>query len=236
MPNFTKKNLQGEKRVCWRLRSMREARGLSIEAVANHTKINKTYLLALEECRFEDIPFSSLYIKNFVKKYVTAMGEDPEPFISQFYIEEMDAVEAVPVVPKKHAWLFFTAWPSVLRNTFLGLAGLSVVFYLGLQVKHTIAPPTLSLVGPDNGFIAYDNTIKLQGASEPATTIMINGQIIKSDEQGNFSEAIALAPGVNTIVVEAKKKHGKTTQTTRHIIYRESEHLSAQNNVLGATN
>ncbi len=236
MPNFTKKNLQGEQRVCWRLRSIREARGLTIEALANHTKINKAYLLALEDCRFSDIPFSALYIKNFVKKYVLALGEDPEPFISQFCIEELDNVQVAPPAPKRNAWLFFTAWPSVVRNSLFGLAGLSVVFYLGLQVKDTISPPNLSLVGPDNGFIAYDNTIRLQGASEPATTVMINGQAIKSDEHGNFAEAIALTPGVNTIVVEAKKKHGKSTQTTRHIIYRESEHFSAQSNVLGSTN
>lgn len=236
MPNFTKKNLQGSVRVCWRLRSIREARGFTIESLANYTKINKSYLLALEECRFEDIPFSPLYLKNFVKKYVSALGEDPEPFVSQFCIEELDTIHTSTPLPKNSSWLFFTAWPSVVRNSFIGLAGLSVVFYLGLQVKHTIAPPTLSLIGPDNGFIAYDSTIKLQGSSEPATSIMINGQAIKSDEQGNFSEAIALAPGVNTIVVEAKKKHGKTTQTTRHIIYRESEHFSAQSNVLGSTN
>ena len=87
MLNFTKKNLQGSQRVCFRLQAIREAKGLTLEYVAEQTKINKTYLSALEECRFEDIPFSSLYQKNFIKKYARAIGENPESFISQFCIE-----------------------------------------------------------------------------------------------------------------------------------------------------
>ncbi len=237
MQSFTKKNLQGAERVCFRLASLRESRGVTVEVLAQQTKINKHYLQALEECRFSDIPFSTLYQKNFVKKYVSALGEDPEPYLSQFYIEEMDAADNKPVAtPQQRPWHFFTAWSSVVRNSVLAFGGLLMVTYLGLQVKQTIAPPQLALVGLDNGFIVQDKTVTLRGFSEPEAQVLVNGQTIKSDEQGNFAEAIALNPGVNTIVVEAKKKHGKTTQTTRHVIYKEPTHFSAQDTVLGVTN
>lgn len=237
MPNFTKKNLQGTERVCFRLAALREAHGFTLEVLSQQTKINKQYLLALEECRFNDIPFSTLYQKNFVKKYVTALGENPEPYLSQFYIEEMDkAEENLTTAPKRRPWHFFTAWSSVVRGSMLAISGLALVTYLGLQVKHTIAPPSLALVGLDNGFIVQDKTVTLRGFSEPEAQVLVNGQTIKSDEQGNFAEAIALNPGVNTIVVEAKKKHGKTTQTTRHIIYKEPTHFSAQSNIMDTAN
>lgn len=235
MLNFTKKNLQGSERVCFRLQAIREAKGLTLEYVAEQTKINKTYLIALEECRFEDIPFSSLYQKNFIKKYAGAIGENPESFISQFCIEEMEPA-APRVIPNRKHWLFFTAWPSVMRAVLLGSFALMLTGYLGWQIRNTISPPALSLVSPDNGYITRDNTITLRGASEPATTIMINGQGIRSDDFGNFTEAIALNPGVNTIVIEAKKKHGKSTQTTRHIVYKEPSRLSSQADFLEAKN
>ncbi len=235
MLNFTKKNLQGSERVCFRLQAIREAKGLTLEYVSEQTKINKTYLTALEECRFEDIPFSSLYQKNFIKKYAQAIDENPESFLSQFCIEEMEPA-APRVVPNRKHWLFFTAWPTVTRGILFGSAALLVTGYLGWQIKNTISPPSLSLVSPDNGFITRDNVITLRGASEPATTVMINGQVIRSDDFGNFTEAIALNPGVNTIVVEAKKKHGKSIQTTRHIVYKEPSRLSSQADFLEAQN
>lgn len=235
MPNFTKKNLQGSERVCFRLQAIREAKGLTLEYVAEQTKINKTYLSALEECRFNDIPFSSLYQKNFIKKYARAIGENPESFLSQFCIEEMEPA-APRAVPNRKHWLFFTAWPTVMRSVFLGSLALLLTGYLGWQIQNTISPPPLSLTSPDNGFITRDNTITLRGASEPAAMIMINGQAIHSDDFGNFTEAIALNPGVNTIVVEAKKKHGKSTQTTRHIVYKEPSRLSSQADFLEAQN
>lgn len=236
MENFTKKTIQGTERVCFRLRAAREAHGFSLETLSLQTKINKHYLLALEECRFTDIPFSSLYQKNFVKKYALALGENPEPFLSQFCIEEMETVTTAPTIKPRRTWLQNLAWSSVARSAALGLTGLTVVLYLGIQVKNTISPPNLAVIGPANGSIAYDNTITLRGATEPATTVSVNGQTIKSDEQGNFAESIALAPGVNTIVVSAKKKHGKVTEDTRHIIYKEADHFSAQTNVLGTNN
>ncbi len=235
MLEFTKKNLQGSQRVCFRLQALREAKGLTLEYIADQTKINKTYLIALEEGRFEDIPFSSLYKKSFIKKYALAIGEDAETFISQFCIEEMEPSTPHTVPTRKH-WVFFTAWPSVARTTTLSGIALLLTSYLGWQIQNTISPPPLTLASPDNGFITRDNVITLRGASEPATSIMVNGQAIHSDDLGNFTEAIALNPGVNTIVIEAKKKHGKSTQTTRHIVYKEPSRLSSQSDFLEAKN
>jgi transcriptional regulator with XRE-family HTH domain len=234
MSGFVTKQLTKNERVCWRLRAAREAAGMSLEFIADQTKINPRYLLALEECRFNDIPFSALYQKNFIKKYAIAVGADPEEYVSQYFVEEIAPEPTMHI--KQKSRFFFTAWPALVRGGLFTLAGLAVIFYLGQQVHKTIAPPALALIGPDNGFISRDNTITLRGKSEPATKIMVNGQTIKSDDHGDFSEAIALSPGVNTIVIEAQKKHGKTTQIVRHIVYKENTAFSLQTNVLDTKN
>ncbi len=228
MPTFTKKQLQIPHRVCLRLRTAREAAGFTLEAIAEKTKINKNYLLALEECRFNDLNVSSLYQKNFIKKYAEAIGVNPEPFISQFVIEEIDTIEAKLPLQSKRQHFVLTPWPNIIRLSVIVLLGSGLLFYLGRQVKRTIDPPKLSLAMADNGYIAHDNMINVTGTSEPEVQIRVNGQSIKTNEQGQFNEPIALSPGINTIVVVAQKKHGKSTETIRHIIYEENPRFSLQ--------
>lgn len=228
MPTFTRKQLQVPHRVCLRLRAAREAAGFTLEALAEKTKINKNYLAALEDCRFHDLPVSSLYQKNFIKKYAEAIGIDPEPFTSQFLIEESDTINTnVPSQSTRRRFIL-TPWPNVIRLSVIVFLASGLLLYLGKQVKRTIDPPKLSLAMPDSGYIAHDNTVNIAGISEPEVQVRINGQPIKSDERGQFNEAIALSPGLNTIVVVAQKKHGKSTQSIRHIIYEENPRFSLQ--------
>lgn len=235
MPTFIKKQLANSERVCLRLRAARVASGISLETVAERTKINPRYLVAMEECRFNDIPFSALYQKNFIKKYAAAIDVDPEQFINQYFVEEVGP-QNIALGQKKSTRLFLTAWPNIIRSGALVFLGIIMALYLGQQVRRTISPPALALLTPDNGFISSENTVVLRGSSEPETKVMVNGQVIKSNDAGDFDESIALNPGVNTIVVEAQKKHGKTTHITRHIVYKESPSFSLKSNVLSTKN
>jgi len=56
-----------------RLRRAREARGLSLDAVAASTHIRERYLEALEEERFEEIP-GTAYVKGFLRSYAVHLG------------------------------------------------------------------------------------------------------------------------------------------------------------------
>ncbi|KKW42810.1 MAG: Transcriptional regulator [Candidatus Magasanikbacteria bacterium GW2011_GWA2_56_11] len=227
MPPFTKKSLTSPYRVCLRLKQAREERGVSLEAIAEKTKINKCYLAALEECRFDDLKLPPLYQKNFVKKYVSALGLDPEPYVTQFFIEELDLSDRSDCHPKKTPRLSsLSNLPRLLRAGAVGLITLVLVLYLGLQVKNTLEPPRLALSSPLNGFIAHKNSIAIIGATDPEVKVSINGQQIKSDETGRFNESVTLNPGINTIVVSAEKKHGQITEETRHIIYKQTDRFS----------
>src|SRR5215471_4849009 len=56
-----------------RLRRAREARGLTLDAVAASTHIRERYLEALEEERFEEIP-GPAYVKGFLRNYAVHLG------------------------------------------------------------------------------------------------------------------------------------------------------------------
>ena len=65
------------------LREAREAKGLTIEQVADTTRIMPSMIEALEAENFSKIA-APLYGRGFVKLYCTAIGLDPEPLVAEF--------------------------------------------------------------------------------------------------------------------------------------------------------
>ncbi len=228
MSIFTHKTITPHVRICLRLQQARDSRGISLDVIAQKTKINKNWLAALEECRFADIPAGPLYQKNYLKKYLEALDLDPASYLSQFATEEINSakLELLPSPRRSYGRKYFNNLPNLFRFSLIGIFVISLLFYLGKQVKNTLEPPFLTLSSPVNGFIAQNNSITISGASEPEVRIAINGQPVMSDEVGRFNQPVTLSPGINTIIVTAQKKHGKTTEETRHIIYKENPKLS----------
>lgn len=228
MPKFTHKTLTPHARVCSRLKQARETKGISLETIAQKTKINKNWLAALEDCRFTDIPAGPLYQKNYLKKYLETLYINPVSYLSQFTTEEINNAKPEPTQHSRRSYgrQYFSDLPNLFRVGLIGIFVIGLLFYLGKQIKNTLEPPVLTLTSPVNGFIAQKNSINIVGSSEPEVRISINGQPVMNDGVGRFNQLITLNPGINTIVVTAQKKHGKTTEEIRHIIYKENQKLS----------
>lgn len=63
-----------------RLRETREAKGLDVAAAAEALKIRRALLLALEECRFEELPEPAL-ARGYLRRYAQLLGLDPAPLL-----------------------------------------------------------------------------------------------------------------------------------------------------------
>jgi len=63
---------------------MRLDSNTSLKELEKRTKISKKNLQAVEECRFDELQHPALYQKNFIKKYVEALDQNPQPFLEQF--------------------------------------------------------------------------------------------------------------------------------------------------------
>lgn len=61
----------------------RELKGLSIADVARDTKINPSYLIALENENYDELP-GEAYIKAFLRSYSKYLGLDPEEIIQKY--------------------------------------------------------------------------------------------------------------------------------------------------------
>ncbi len=225
---FKKKEVIPADRLCIRLKALRDTAGVSLEELAEKTRINRAYLVALEECKFAELKFSPVYQKNFIKKYVQTLGEDPRSYLSQFADEELVEKHAPLMISRTYRSNSFqlSDIPNTIRIGVLGLVVVGLLSYLGLHVHNILKSPYLAVLNPTDGYISEENNIVITGSSEPETKIMVNEVLIKNDEQGNFSESITLTPGINTLVVKAENKHGRATKETRHVIYKHTEVIS----------
>ena len=220
--NFVTKQLSQPKRVCVRLKELREKKGVGLDEIVKKTKIDKRLLLALERCDFDSLPNGLIYQKNFLKKYLKALDEDSEPFIEQMMAEEVvsESLDLKERETKKKYlhWYYFSRFSSIFRYLGFTVLVFILIFYLGWQVKKVIEPPQLTLYSPQNGYIVNQPSVEIQGITEKEAQIWVNGKEIRNNDQGQFSEIVDLTPGLNTIVVSAEKKHGKKTSETRYVV------------------
>lgn len=217
---FKKKAISAPpERLCLRLKEIRQQKNVSLEEIAEKTKINKNYLRAIEECRFNDLPRATVYQKNFIRSYVEALDLKPETFLAQYFIEEatLDKKKHPHPAVKNNP---LHNLPTILRYSLV--IGLMIVMlgYLGLQIKHIIEPPELNIFSPPEGFITKNEQTLIIGETEKEIRILVNGKEIMNSEDGQFKETVALAPGVNTITITAEKKHGKSTTVVRHVVFK----------------
>ena len=65
------------------LRALREARGLSLQDVADVTRVRRAYLSALEDMRPDQLP-SRPFAIGYVRAYAQALGIDPDDAVAKF--------------------------------------------------------------------------------------------------------------------------------------------------------
>lgn len=230
MTAFKRKKIEKTNRVCLRLKEARENAGITIDQMAKRTRLSKKYIMALERCEFESLPKGDVYQKNFIKRYLDVLDIPAASYIQQFLLEEGYGKKEEPkqVHPHKAKRLSrFRTLPDLMTYLSVAVLLLAVFGYLGWQVHRILEPPMLTLASPADGHITSDEQIMIRGASEPETHITINGKEVSLAEEGHFEQELDLVEGVNTIVVSATKKHGKTTTETRYVTQRPVQRISA---------
>lgn len=80
------------------LRSRRQELGLSLEKIAEQTKIRKSYLDALEEERFEELP-GRVYVIGFIQNYARFLGLPAEPLLEALAEERHAAPRKEKTLP-----------------------------------------------------------------------------------------------------------------------------------------
>lgn len=121
-----------------KLRSAREAKGLSIEDIEKATKIQSRYLTAIEDDDFDKLP-GDFYVRAFIRQYAQVVGLDGKKLLSEYqedvpeskpdeYVE--DSIENKSEEVKKTTDNKKNLWKNYLPKIAIGL-GIIIVVLIG---------------------------------------------------------------------------------------------------------
>ncbi|MBI3385102.1 helix-turn-helix domain-containing protein [Candidatus Gottesmanbacteria bacterium] len=200
------------------LKKKREEKNLTFSEIEKAIKIRKTYLEALENGDYHSLP-PAAFTRGFIKNYSDYLGLQSREILA-LYRREFDEQKDKRLLPqdisKTTDEARFGLTPSKL--TILIVFGLLVGFfsYLGYQYQKLSGGPGLIVYSPAENTILTQKEIEVSGKTEPETIVKINGQTITSSN-GKFSQFITLSQGLNSIIIEAQGRNGKSSKVERHV-------------------
>lgn len=88
---------------------------------------------------------------------------------------------------------------------------------IGVRIAAIFEPPTLTIDHPNDLLSTSSRFVTVTGRTEPGALLTINGSAFVPDTTGTFTTDVILAPGVNTIAVEARRRHSRPARIERRI-------------------
>ena len=124
------------------LRRRRQELNLSVEEVAHKTKIRKTYILAIEEERFEELP-GKVYIVGFLQNYARFLGISAQPLVQDFHAISESAPERTSSRPELRAATLRSRRRGPFGRILLGLfflVAVGVAVFYSAEILEMVKP------------------------------------------------------------------------------------------------
>ncbi|MEJ0001589.1 MAG: hypothetical protein WDN09_00135 [bacterium] len=100
----------------------------------------------------------------------------------------------------------------IIRIALISIFFLGIVFYAYYRSRDLIFGVTIRNVNLVDGATMPAALIKVTGNAKNATFLSLDDREISINEQGDFSEDVALLPGYNIITLKAKDKFGNADE------------------------
>lgn len=199
-----------------RLYQIRTRRKLTLDEIADATKIKPNFLAAIEKGEYHKLP-SPAYAKGFVRNYADYLGL-PRSEVTALFRREFDEKRAYKVLPDSMVTEEFPIKRMRIQQSLVMAAIVLGAFmlYLLFQYRHTFIPPSLSIDSPKEGAV-ISSTVTVTGKTDANATVFVNNAPATVNTSGEFMKQLALFPGKNTIVVKSKNRSGKETLLHREV-------------------
>jgi transcriptional regulator with XRE-family HTH domain len=221
MKKFTSKKIfLDSETIAEQLRLARQAKKLKLKEIATKLNINYHYLRALEKGEYHKLP-QGIYGKNFLKRYAIFLGLDHRQLLQLFNSEFQSTrrVKQRQLFAKQRVTArYFLALPNLLRGLTIIIITVICFAYLGYRLEKIISPPYLNISQPPDNLITREQSLEIIGQTETEAQIIINGETVLSDHNGNFTKTIYLKDGLNIISITATKKYGRDKNIVKQIL------------------
>lgn len=181
-----------------------------MDKIVKATKIKKSYLIAIEHGKYENLPSES-YALGFIKNYASFLGIDRTKAAAMFR-REFEVKMATTPTFKSQDKRFSKKYFLTPRN-FLFLAIILVILgYIAFQYSSYFLGPRLEILGPKENTVVVNNIVEVSGTTDPYATVLINGEEAYVQLDGTFRKTLYLFEGKKQIVITSKNRNGKETK------------------------
>lgn len=198
------------------LREHIELKGLSPKKIADMTGIPDRYIEMLLEGDTSKLP-PSPYVHGYIAKLSGLLNFDKET-MWRLYQKESSLMKSgrEDRLPNNRF-----AVKSISRGwTAFGFIATICLLFGGYNAYGIIAAPEIAITVPaSEGSTVAQETILLQGKTNPAYVVTVNGSEVYVGKDGLFQKELQLQEGINTVEFVVRKFLGKEAHVVRHIIY-----------------
>ncbi len=205
-------------RIGHKLQEKRLQKGLTIEEIAQATKIRPSFISAIEKGEYNKLP-ASTYAQGFVQNYADYLGLPKKETLALFR-REFDSERSFRVLPKTldqqadfpiHK-VRVSKMVYLVIVVFLCFAG-----YLMFQYRGAFINPPLEITTPVDGSVVKAQTIEVRGKTDPAASVYINNDLTSVDSNGIFTKHVEILSGEESITIRAVNTFHKETVIQRSI-------------------
>lgn len=195
---------------------------VSLQQLSRKTRIRESYLQALENNAFEELP-PATFVKGYIKTYATLFGFDHKPLIALLRRDYKESAKGTLIPRDFITPVLVSARPmkSITVIIVLLLVGLFSVFgYIGFQWYQLQKPPQLIIEEPALRAEVGPN-VTVSGITSPEAVVAVNTQPVALRPDGSFETKITfVSEGIATVVIEATDRKGKTAREVRQVYVR----------------
>lgn len=196
------------------LKARRLELGKSIEDASDSTKIQKRYLIMIEENKFDGFE-SEVFLKGFLRSYSSYLGLKPDMMLAIYRrdMKDMKKKDDIKKLKKDPEVTKSRVSAKLISQIVITLFVVFITGYLFYQLYNFQKIPELSVSSPENNTETTEDQITVKGRVDANSRVTINDITTEVNGNGNFEESIPIDEGVNTIRVKAVKINNSSKES-----------------------
>ena len=95
-----------------------------------------------------------------------------------------------------------------------------IIIYAYYQMRDFLDGPLIVITEPSDGQTIHEEFVNVSGNAKRISGIMLNDRKIFTDENGVFTEKVALSTGYNEIEISVKDRFNREERKLLKVVYR----------------
>lgn len=101
------------------------------------------------------------------------------------------------------------------------LLAAGVLGYGWFRIRDFAEGPSIAVLSPQNGALITESLVEVRGRALHISDITLNNRKIFTDKEGYWNEKLVLHEGLNTVLVSATDRFGRTTEQKLELVRKE---------------